>query len=218
VSGKAPRSTILPVAAGAAAPRPAVAANRGDVLREVRGIGKRMSNVWLPRLVWRVERMGRPGLAGLALIGATAIFAFSTHLPMADEVAKLRSNLQEVQSRAATQPQSALNEPANAVHGLPARTEMPQVLGVILKQASDAQLSIDTAKYEINTTKVGGLVRYRLSFPIDGPYPNVRRFIDSTLIAIPGLAIDDLSIVRKAISDNSVEAQLRMTIFTRGAP
>jgi hypothetical protein len=217
MNGKAPRSTILPVAAGTAAPRAAVAAKGGDVMREVRGIGKRMSNVWLPGLVWRAERMGRPGLAGLVLIGATAVFAFSTHLPMADEVLRLRSNLQEAQSRAATQPQSALNEPANSVHGLPARTEMPQVLGVILKQASDAQLSIDTAKYEISTTKVGGLVGYRLSFPIDGPYPNVRRFIDSTLIAIPGLAIDDLSIVRKAISDNSVEAQLRMTIFTRGA-
>jgi hypothetical protein len=219
MSGKAPRSTIFPVAASAGgAPRTSVATTGSDLRHVVGRIGKQASNVWLPGIKWRIERTGRPGVAGLVLLGASAIFLFSTHLPVADEVARLRSDLLEAQTRVANAPQTALSEPVKALQGMPARTEMPQVLGIILKQAGDAQLNIDTAKYEISTTKVGGLVRYRLSFPIDGPYPNVRRFIDSTLVAIPALAIDDLSITRKSISDNAVEAQVRMTIFTRGAP
>ncbi len=219
MSGNAPRSTILPMAAaGADAPRTSIAITRIDVMQGVRRIGSLASNVWLPRLKWRIERMGRPGSAGLILLGASVVFFFSTHLPLADEVTRLRSDLLDAQTRVVKEPRSMASEPAKVLGDLPARIKMPQVLGTILKQAADAQLGIDTAKYEISTTKVGGLVRYRLSFPIDGPYPSVRRFIDSTLAALPALAIDDLSITRKAISDDNVEAQVRMTIFTRETP
>ena len=82
-----------------------------------------------------------------------------------------------------------------------------------------AQLTIDTAKYEIGaTTKSGAVVRYNMAFPIAGPYPKVRQFIDATLKDIPALAIDSVSIARKTIGDDSVEAQVRMTIFARSAP
>jgi hypothetical protein len=95
---------------------------------------------------------------------------------------------------------------------------MPQVLGILLQQADAAQLSIDTAKYEISTSKSGALIRHRIAFPVEGSYPQVRQFIDATLRALPELAINDLSITRKAIGDPTVEAQIRMTIFTRSAP
>src|ERR1700675_3871878 len=168
MSGKAPRSTILPIAAPAAgdAPRAALTTARADILQGVRRIGTRASDIWLPGLKWRIERMGRPGLAGLVLLGASAVFLYSTHLPVADEVVRLRSDLLDAQTRVAKEPRSVQIEAAKALRDLPARSEMPQVLGTILKQAADAQLGIDTAKYEISTTKVGGLVRYRCSFPI----------------------------------------------------
>ena len=208
---------VASVAAGRVQPLSAVPAYAG-VHQWMRRIGTQASNVWLPALAWWVGLTGRAGLAGLALLGASAVFLISTHLPMAQEVQKLRAELTEAQMRANTTPLPALSEPAKALQSLPARTDVPQVLGILLKQADAAQLTIDTAKYEISATKAGSLVRYRISFPIDGPYPQVRRFIDATLNAIPALAIDDLSISRKAVSDNAVEAQLRMTIFSRGSP
>jgi hypothetical protein len=220
MSEMAPRSPTLSrsVAVSGAPPMNPVVGAGGDASRIVRRLGAEITNVWLPGLSWRVGRTGRPGLVGLALLGASLVFFFSTHLPVADEVRRLRSDLTEAETRAAESPPPTLSEPARALRNLPARTQMPQVLGTLLKQAEAAQLSIDTAKYEISATKAGALVRYRMSFPIDGPYPNVRRFIDATLIAIPALAIDDLSIARKSIADQAVEAQVRMSIFTRSTP
>ena len=77
---------------------------------------------------------------------------------------------------------------------------------------------MDTGKYEMSTSKSGDIVRYKVSFPVIGPYPQVRHFIDATLAALPAAAISELSIERKAIGDSAVEAQIRLTVFTRSAP
>jgi hypothetical protein len=95
---------------------------------------------------------------------------------------------------------------------------MPSLLGVLLKQADAAHLSIDTGKYESSALKSGGVTSYQVSFPVSGPYPQVRQFIDATLTALPTVALSELSLTRKTIGDGSVEAQIRMTLFTRESP
>src|ERR1700761_4769854 len=147
----------------------------------------RVLNVWMPGLSWAIARTGRPGLAGMALLGASAVFFFSTHGQVTDEVRQLRADLDAARARAAAPPTPDTAESPQSLRNLPARAQMPQVLELLLKQADDAQLSIDTAKYELSTTKAGSLVRYRLSFPVAGPYTNVRQFLDSTLTEIPEL-------------------------------
>jgi hypothetical protein len=196
----------------------AVIEARPNAAQALRKLGSQLTSLWLPVVAWQLARCGRSGLIGLALLGASAVFLVSTLLPTLDEVRRLRADVIDAKAHAAKAPPPGVSAPARALGSLPVRTDMPQVLGVLLAQADAAQLRIDTAKYELSATKARGLLRYRLSFPIEGPYPNVRRFLDSTLDALPMLAIDDLSIARKAIGDGAVEAQLRMTIFTRGAP
>lgn len=196
----------------------AVAARRGGLSALAQDVRARLSNVWLPRLSWSIGRTGRFGFAGIALLGASTVFFFSAHQQVAEEVRQLRVDLHTAQARAAAAPRAAVTDSPQSLRNLPERTEMPQLLNILLKQADAAQLAIDTAKYEISTAKAGGLVRYRLAFPVDGPYPKVRQFIDATLNAMPALAIEDLSITRKAIADPTVEAQIHMTIFTRSAP
>lgn len=214
-----PHSERPPGSLGAVtgAPAPATVSPGRALSRSVYWLSARLSNVWLPQIAWAVGRTGRAGLAGIALLGASGMFYLFTHRPVMHEVAQLRSDLAEARARAAHAP-SASGEPARAVRDLPARTEMPQVLGVLLEQADHAQLTIDTAKYEIGATKSGAVVRYNMAFPIAGPYPKVRQFIDATLKEIPALAIDSVSITRKTIGDETVEAQVRMTIFARSAP
>jgi hypothetical protein len=95
---------------------------------------------------------------------------------------------------------------------------MPALLGVLLKQADAAHLSIDTGKYETTALKSGGVVSYQISFPITGPYPQVRQFIDATLSALPTVGMSELSLTRKSIGDGAVEAQIRLVAFTRDGP
>ncbi len=198
-----------------ALPPRSVAAPGGDIGQALERFMSRVSNVWLPALSWSIGRTGRAGLVGIALLAASALFYVSTHLPVADEVQQLQSDVDAARARAAKTPRIVAVDPLAALRDVPTRTQIPAMLGLLLKQADDAKLSIDTAKYEISTTKAGALVRYKISFPIDGPYPKVRQFIDAALTAMPALAIEDLSITRKSIADEEIEAQLRMTIFAR---
>ena len=178
----------------------------------------RASRQWLPHIAWSLQRTGRLGLSGAALLTASAVFLLSTYLPLTREVDELRA---QVESQRVEAPRGAtpLSDPGTALlRSLPSRTRVPSLLGVLLNQADAAHLSIDTGKYEATVLKSGGVTSYQVSFPVTGPYPQVRQFIDATLTALPAVALSELALTRKTIGDASVEAQIRLTLFTRESP
>jgi len=179
----------------------------------------RIQHEWLPLAVWSIGRTGRAGLVGIALLLASGVFFASTHSKLAGEVDDLREQLETARARPATSPASrAAEQPARLVGELPTRVEVPALLGTLVSEAEKAHLSIDTGKYEVLTTKASGVTRYHVSFPITGAYVQIREFIDGLLVAMPAAAISELSIERKQVGDGAVEAQLQLTLYTRGAP
>jgi len=158
------------------------------------------------------------GFTGLALLAASLVFLVSTHLPLAHEIEDLRSQLTVARARTVDGPAPIRDHGTALLRSLPPRTQMPALLGLLLKQADAAHLSIDTGKYETTALKTGGVMTYQISFPVIGPYPQVRQFIDATLTALPAVAMSELSLTRKTIGDGEVEAQLRLTAFTQDGP
>jgi Tfp pilus assembly protein PilO len=200
-------------------PRPlTVATPRSTALGLLRRCAARLTGEWLPRLSWHASRTGRPGLVGIALLVATAVFAFSTQVQVTNEVATLRGELAKARVRAASQPRTAVSDAARALAHLPARADMPALLAVLIKQADEAQLSLDTGKYEMTSSKSGDITRYKITLPVTGQYVQIRRFVDATLTALPAASISDLRIQRKTVGDPVVEAQIRLTFYTRSAP
>jgi hypothetical protein len=181
--------------------------------RITRGLAVRVHHEWLPRLAWTIHRTGRPGLVGIALLLASALFFVSTHLKVASEVAALRAELQTARTPARTAAPDRVADPAAAMPALPPRADMPAILRELFSRAVQARLAVDTGKYEIATTRSSGVVRYQIAFPVTGPYPQIRTFIDSTLAKMPAVALSDLVLERKSISDGTVEAQIRMTVY-----
>jgi hypothetical protein len=100
---------------------------------------------------------------------------------------------------------------------LPSRAEIPQVLSQIYQQASDAGVEIARGNYELTMMRSGSLARYQFTFPLKAPYPRIRTFIDKTLLTVPAAAIDSLRLERKNIGDESVNAELRFTVFVKNA-
>ena len=178
----------------------------------------RVSGQWLPRLAWSVQRSGRTGLSGIALLLAGLVFLASVHLPLTREVETLRSQVKLSRAQAVNTQASVAESDTALLHSLPGRAQMPALLGVLLRQADNAHLTIDTGKYETTALKSGGVVSYQVSFPVTGSYPQVRQFIDATLAALPAVAVTELSLTRKTVGDASVEAQIRLTAFTQDRP
>jgi hypothetical protein len=176
------------------------------------------SEQWLPHLAWSAQRFGRAGLSGMALLLTSLVFLVSTHLPLAREVEELRSQVQAARAQAVRTPVSVTDSGTALLRSLPGRDRMPALLGTLLRQADTAHLTIDTGKYEATALKSGGVVTYQISFPVAGPYPQVRQFIDGTLAALPAVAVTELSLTRKTVGDGAVEAQIRLTAFTQDRP
>ncbi|MEI8296894.1 MAG: type 4a pilus biogenesis protein PilO [Pseudomonadota bacterium] len=196
---------------------PVPAARRSELLAPARRFAARITNEWAPLLAWQVSRSGRVGLIGIGLTAASAVFLVSTHMQVVDESAALRTQLSQARANVPKLAPVA-SEAAQALHHLPARGDMPALLGVLLAQADNAKLALDTGKYDMALSKAGDITRYNVTFPVIGPYPQVRQFIDAVLVALPAVSITELNIERKTIVDGQVEARLRLTFYTRSAP
>ena len=206
--------TVAMTAPGAATRPPATLARADAPAALARRLALRLSNQWLPRAAWTISRTGRPGLVGIALLLTAALFLFSTHLRVAAEVEAMRDDLASAQGQARTAATDKVADPATAMRALPARTDMPAILRQLFNKATQARLAVDTGKYEINAMGSSGVVRYQIAFPVTGPYPQIRAFIDATLATMPAVALSDLVLDRKSLADGNVEAQIRMTVYT----
>ncbi len=205
---------VRAVTAPAAAERPAKPRRAHGLPPPARKLAERLGNEWLPRAVWTISRTGRTGLIGIALLLMAALFLLSTHLQVAADVEALRAELAAARSQAPTAAADKVADPATAVRALPGRNDMPSVLRQLFNKATQARLAVDAAKYEINGAGSSGVVRYQIAFPVTGPYPQIRAFIDATLATMPAVALSDFALDRKSIADGTVEAQIRMTVYT----
>ena len=207
-----------PVKAPGAAGLPSVTPGRAEAPALARRVALRLGNEWLPRVAWTISRTGRPGIVGIALLLAAAIFLLSTHLKVVADVEALRADVAAAKAQARTSSADKVADSAGAPRVLPARAEMPVILGQLFNKARQARLAVDTAKYQIDSSKSGGVVRYQIAFPLNGPYPQIRAFIDATLATMPSVALSGLVLERKSIADANVEAQVRLTVYTRSSP
>ena len=55
----------------------------------------------------------------------------------------------------------------------------------------------------------------RMTFPIHAGYPQLRNFMDRTLLALPSVAVEGLRIERKNVTDETVDAELKLSAFVR---
>lgn len=211
----APREATKALVAAGASQRLPATPGRPPPAALARRLTKRLTHELLPRIIWSASRTGRSGLAGLALLLAAATFFVSTHLELQAEVEALRGDLAVARGR----PRPAAGDkgpgarPAAVLGALPPRSELPAILRQLFAKAAQARLAVDTGKYELHGAGTSGVVRFQVSFPVTGPYQQIRTFIDSALATVPALALTELTLDRKLISDPSVEAQIRMTIY-----
>lgn len=198
-----------------AARRPAALA-RARAPSLARAAAGRLAGEWAPRVAWSLRRTGRAGLVGVAALTGAALFLVSTYLEVARQVEALRADVTAAQGRPVA-PARAAPQPTAALPPLPARSEVPAVLRQLFGHAVEAGLAIQTGTYGVAETASGGVTRHEITFPVSGPYPQLRAFLDATLSTIPSVALTDLALERRSIRDGRVDARVRLTLYTVGA-
>jgi Tfp pilus assembly protein PilO len=171
----------------------------------------------------RAQYAGRAGVVGLALLVFAAAFFVTTNSALRGQSAELRADLAAAQQQAVARRASGPDiSPAARlqvlVHKLPERSQLPAITERIVAQAAGAGLLLERGNYDLAVTRSGEIVRARMSFPVQGAYPSIRKFVDGTLTALPNAAVDGLRLERDSVGANQIEADIRFAVFLRNGP
>ena len=212
-SAPVPTAPALESVTAAAVPPSAVAVAAGQ--------GRPGLMLWSERVAGRISlrlrRLGPISGTGLALLFAALILVFSLLLPLQRQVAALETALERnaVPARAPAPATEPTRSATAFVSRLPARTDLPLVLATVLQQARAAGLNLDQGSYEMASGKSRRVGRYSIQLPVEGSYPQLRQFIDATLLAVPAASVDSLRLQREKVGSAKVAAEIRFTVFVR---
>jgi len=200
-----------PVLAGVSAPRSPVAAlpQRISPLTRAQAAATQLG----PQLQYQIARLGPAGQVGLAGLVAALVFAASTLLPARLALDALSASIVRAQHPSTVL--SADQAAPRLVESLPTRNQIPAVIGLIYAQAKEAGVPLDTGHYVFSPPKASALARYDVDFPIKASYPDIRKFINQTLTAVPAAALTKLHVERKTVGDQIVSADIGFVVFVR---
>ncbi|HEY2274634.1 MAG TPA: hypothetical protein VGH61_03955 [Steroidobacteraceae bacterium] len=168
----------------------------------------------IPQLQYQVTRLGVAGQVGLAALTAAVAIAVGALLPAWHAMQGLSANLSQAQH--APSGYSIEQAVPRLMASLPTRAQIPAVLGEVYAQAKAAGVPLDTGRYVFSPPKSGSVASYDLEFPVKGAaYPAVRSFINHTLAAVPAASLTKLQIERKAVGEQSVNADIGFVVFVR---
>ena len=163
---------------------------------------------------YHLVRLGPAGLAGIGAAVAAATLALVALVDVQHNSADLAARIAAAarQNPTVARPETVLE---NLVASLPARDQMPAVVGQVLKQASLAGVTLTDGHYTYSPPTGTQVARYVLELPVKAQYPGIRDFINRTLTEIPAAALDKLSIQRKVVGDPAVTANVQFVVFVR---
>ena len=207
----APRALPVPLRPVVAAAVPATTGSASTALVRARLVGTQA----LAHAGYQLRRLGTTTLAGItAMVTALTVF-LAYNLPQGHALTVLQGQL----ARLATSGATAATTPNGAtLASLPPRREAPEVVAKVYEEARAAGIDLPRGQYEYIPARDGVAARYRMTFPVHAGYPQIRSFLDRTLIALPAVAVEGLRIERKSVGDGAVEAEVKLAAYVRGEP
>jgi hypothetical protein len=180
--------------------------------------GARVRSVAGRLLRYRV-RFGRQGMAAALLaVAASALYPLS----IAPSLARIDAARQRL---AAPRPRPAAVAIASAVDsldrlqaGFDVEARFPDRLGLLGQHAAGQGLALNDGAYTVVREAHGRIVRYEVTLPVHGSYPQIRRFIAAVLARDGAAALLDVQFHRAKVADPTLDAVVRLAYFMRAQP
>lgn len=163
------------------------------------------------------EGLGAAGVLGIGVLLFCVLFYFSGVRELERELEAQQLAAERLKTRSTIQLVSTgdRGEELRRFYGLfPPVDRLPQELERIYSIARAANLQVQQGEYRLEA-RGGGLVAYRVTFPIRGTYAQLRQFVGTTLQDVSIASLDALRFERKRAGDTQLEAQVRLTIHFR---
>lgn len=167
-----------------------------------------------------VHELGRVGGLGVALLVGALGFYLAAVRPAQDEAAALQWRRAQIEKHGRPSAPAVVTttQIERFMAFFPELESAPGWLRTVYAVAEREQLELLQGSYRLSDDRVLGLAQYRISLPVRGGYPQIRRFIAGVLDEIPALALEDVTFQREKIGDGAVEAKIGLTLHLRSAP
>lgn len=175
------------------------------------------SRRWLRHIGW-------PGVLAIGILAMCPAFYFSAILPEQTRLDAARHSADRLHEQfvlASVSPNGPALSPedqlAEFYHRFPVEGCSPQWLEKLVALAANRGLSLNDGEYKAMHDKVGKLVRYQMTLPVKGEYPQIRKFLTDLPGALPAVALENVQFERQKIADTNVEAKIRLVLYMERA-
>ncbi|MBV8209859.1 MAG: hypothetical protein JO133_07325 [Burkholderiaceae bacterium] len=182
-----------------------------------------MSAALLRARLWHAaRRIGPVGWSGIAalMLAATVGIGGRLWLNASNRALIDEADQWKEQIARARRPDSAFNPIADpigtVVAQLPPADQLPAFVEEVQAQAVHRGLQVDRTEYRVQKTLGGRALRYQLSMPAHGGYPQIRGWLEGLLHDFPSSALDDLSMLRAGDGSAQLDARVTLSFYSRG--
>jgi hypothetical protein len=176
-------------------------------------------NALIVRLRERIEGLGWPGVAGIAILVFAAAMWISAIVPAREErdLLQLEADKLERRSRGASmeakRPPTAPEQLATFYAFFPAAASTPEWLGRIHTAATAKGLQLASGEYTVTKAGAERLARYQIVLPVQGTYPQIRGFIGAVLKEVPAAVVEEVALKRESVDKPRIDARIRITLY-----
>ncbi|MFS2214998.1 hypothetical protein ACCD08_10845 [Telluria sp. Tellsp104] len=168
--------------------------------------------------VWR-RRLGGTGIVALLLVVVAGGIEWLAIAPARQDIEDKEARLRVLGRLAAIDRATLpLSRTAPKRPGLAPESAFPDQLDRLIQHASDQGLQLNDGLYAVTREAQGTIVCYQVTLPVQGSYPQVRRFLAALRAAEPHVALLDVQFKRAKISDPALDAVIRLTYYLRAQP
>jgi hypothetical protein len=175
---------------------------------------------------WNVNRLipqlGWPGLLAVGLLAMSVPFFFSAIRPMQSEQKQMRLSLnsdydQSQQSRANRVLDNPVEQLAEFYDFFPSEKESPRWLGLMVDIANQNRLTLNHGEYTLVRDSVGQLRRFRITLPVTGNYPQIRKYLSQLIAEVPYMSLENVQFERKDVDESELQAKIVLVLYMRQA-
>lgn len=175
------------------------------------------------RVRWALRRwaglVGWPGMLAIGVLAICPAFYFSAIRPAEERLTQARDSVAASQrlQLSSKMADGKAHTPAQQLEAFyqifPQENSYPQWLEKLVSVAEKHGISLNEGEYKATRDKVGRLVSYQITLPLNGQYPQIRSLLADLPLELPAVALKNVQFERQKVASPNVEARIRLVLF-----
>jgi Tfp pilus assembly protein PilO len=87
------------------------------------------------------------------------------------------------------------------------------LLEKLMALAESRGIRLNEGEYKATSDKAGRIVRFQMTLPVKGEYPQIRKFLSALPSELPVVALQSVQFERQKVADPAVEAKLKLVLY-----